>query len=107
MKADDLLRAILPDVLIDYFDVVNFEKSDTRFDIWLDEKKVQLREDKCNPSIISHGFGDYHAIQDFPPPGSMCASASGSTRRAAKYSVTIGICRNMTARGSTRSSFLF
>ena len=69
MKADDLLRAILPDVLIDYFDVVNFEKSDTRFDIWLDEKKVQLREDKCNPSIISHGFGDYHAIQDFPIRG--------------------------------------
>ena len=33
MEADDLLRAILPDVLIDNFDVVNFEKSDTRFDI--------------------------------------------------------------------------
>ena len=69
MKADDLLRTILPDVLIDNFDVVNFEKTDTRFDIWLDEKKVQLREDKFNPSIISHGFGDYHAIQDFPIRG--------------------------------------
>ena len=69
MKADDLLRAILPDVLIDNFDVVNFEKTDTRFDIWLDEKKVQLREDKFNSSIISHGFGDYHAIQDFPIRG--------------------------------------
>ena len=66
MKSDELLRAILPDVLIDNFDVVNFEKTDSRFDIWLDEKKVQLREDKCNPSIIAHGFGDYHAIQDFP-----------------------------------------
>ena len=69
MKADDLLKAILPDVLIDNFDVVNFEKTDTRFDIWLDEKKVQLREDKFNSSIISHGFGDYHAIQDFPIRG--------------------------------------
>ena len=69
MKADDLLRTILPDVLIDNFDVVNFEKTDTRFDIWLDEKKVQLREDKFNSSIISHGFGDYHAIQDFPIRG--------------------------------------
>ena len=59
MKTDDLLRAILPDVLIDNFDVVNFEKTDTRFCIWLDEKKVQLREDKFNPSITSHGFGDY------------------------------------------------
>lgn len=69
MKSDQLLRAILPDVLIDNFDVVNFEKTETRFDIWLDEKKVQLHEDKCNPSIIAHGFGDYHAIQDFPLRG--------------------------------------
>ena len=39
MEHIKLLRAILPDVLIDNFDVVNFEKGDTRFDIWLDEKK--------------------------------------------------------------------
>ena len=38
-----LLRAILPDVLIDNFDVVNFEKNASRFDIWLDEKKVGQR----------------------------------------------------------------
>ena len=36
---DQLLRAILPEVLIDNFDIERFEKSDTRFDIWLDEKK--------------------------------------------------------------------
>ena len=41
-----LLRAILPDVLIDNFEVVNFEKTDSRFDIYLDEKKVMMREDK-------------------------------------------------------------
>ena len=46
MKSEQLLRAILPDVLIDNFDVVNFEKTDSRFDIWLDERKVQLKEDK-------------------------------------------------------------
>lgn len=39
MKSDNILRAILPDVLIDNFDIDRFEKSDTRFDIWLDEKK--------------------------------------------------------------------
>lgn len=53
MKPDQLLRAILPDVLIDNFDIDRFEKSDTRFDIWLDEKKEQLREDKYNNNIIS------------------------------------------------------
>lgn len=58
MKPDKLLRAILPEVLIDNFDIDRFEKSDTRFDIWLDEKKVLMREDKYNEDIISYGFGD-------------------------------------------------
>ena len=39
MKPGQLLRAILPDVLIDNFDIVNFAKSADRFDIYLDEKK--------------------------------------------------------------------
>lgn len=69
MKSDQLLRAILPDVLIDNFDVVDYEKTDTRFDIWLDEKKVMMRDDKKNGNVISHGFGDYRVIQDFPIRG--------------------------------------
>ena len=69
MKSDQLLRAILPEVLIDNFDINRFEKSDTRFDIWLDEKKEQLREDKYNKAIISYGFGDYRTIQDYPIRG--------------------------------------
>ena len=69
MKSDHRLRAILPDVLIDNFDVVNYEKTDTRFDIWLDEKKVMMREDKKYSNVISHGFGEYHSIQDFPIRG--------------------------------------
>lgn len=69
MNPEKLLRFILPDILIDNFDIVNFEKSDTRFDIWLDEKKVQLREDKRTCKIVAYGFGDYRAIQDFPLRG--------------------------------------
>jgi hypothetical protein len=96
MNHTQVLRAILPDVLIDNFDVANFEKTDSRFDIWLDEKNVQMREDKKNSSVISHGFGEYHTIQDFPirgrAPISMCASASGLTRTLARYSVTSGSC---------------
>ena len=64
MKPDQLLRSILPEVLIDNFDIDRFEKSDSRFDIWLDEKNEQLREDKYNKNIISYGFGDYRTIQD-------------------------------------------
>ncbi len=69
MKPAQLLRAILPDVLIDNFDIVNFDKSADRFDIYLDEKKVQLKEDKNNPDIISYGFGEYRTIQDYPIRG--------------------------------------
>ena len=69
MEHIQLLRAILPNVLIDNFDVVNFEKTDMHFDIWLDEKKVQLQADKKNPSVISYGFCDYRTIQDFPLRG--------------------------------------
>ena len=49
-------------MLIDNFDIVNFDKSAYRFDIYLDEKKVQLKEDKTNPDIISYGFGEYRII---------------------------------------------
>ena len=69
MNPERLLRAILPDVLIDNFDIVNFDKSADRFDIYLDEKKVQLKEDKINPDIISYGFGEYRTIQDYPIRG--------------------------------------
>ena len=69
MKTDKLLRAILPDVLIDNFEVDRFEKTDERFDIWLDEKKVQMSGDKYNNSVIANGFGEYHTIRDFPIRG--------------------------------------
>ena len=32
-------------------------------------KKVQLKEDKTNPDIISCGFGEYRNIQDHPIRG--------------------------------------
>lgn len=48
------------------FDIVSFDKSADRFDIYLDEKKVQLKEDKYNPEIIAYGFEDYRIIQDYP-----------------------------------------
>ena len=69
MKTELLLRAILPDVLIDNFDIVSFEKKPDRFDIFLDEKKVQLKEDKTKPAIIAYGFCEYRTIQDYPIRG--------------------------------------
>ena len=62
MKPERLLRAILPDVLIDNFDIVNFDKSADRFDIYLDEKKVQLKEDKMGQRNNLRDFIFKHII---------------------------------------------
>ena len=111
MKPAQLLRAILPDVLIDNFDIVNFDKSADRFDIYLDEKKVQLKEDKINPDIISYGFGEYRTIQDIlfvvAPLISMFVNVNSLTSLPMKSSVMTGIYPNLTVHGSILSSFLF
>ena len=69
MNPERLLRAILRDVLIDNFDIVNFNGVLTVFDIYLDEKKVQLKGGKTNRMSLSHGFGRYRTIQDYPIRG--------------------------------------
>ena len=111
MKPERLLRAILPDVLIDNFDIVNFDKSADRFDIYLDEKKVQLKEDKTNPDIISYGFGEYRTIQDIlfvvAPLISMFVNVNSLTSLPMKSSAMTGIYPNLTVHGSILSSFLF
>ena len=69
MKPTQLLRAILPDVLIDNFEVDHFEKPTPVSTSGLTRKNVQMREDKNNTSVIAYGFGEYHTIQDFPIRG--------------------------------------
>ena len=111
MKPERLLRAILPDVLIGNFDIVNFDKSADRFDVYLDEKKVQLKEDKTNPDIISYVFGEYRTIQDIlfvvAPLISMFVNVNGLTSLPMKSSVMTRIYPNLTVHGSILSSFLF
>ena len=98
-------------MLIGNFDIVNFDKSADRFDVYLDEKKVQLKEDKTNPDIISYGFGEYRTIQDIlfvvAPLISMSVNVNGLTSLPMKSSVMTGIYPNLTVHGSILSSFLF
>lgn len=69
MEIIDLLRELLPSEIVDNFDIVRFEKTKERFDIWFDEKKIQDAADAGNGNIISYGFGEYKSIQDFPLRG--------------------------------------
>ena len=98
-------------MLIGNFDIVNFDKSADRFDVYLDEKKVQLKEDKTNPDNISYGFGEYRTIQDIlfvvAPLISMFVNVNSLTSLPMKSSVMTGIYPNLTVHGSILSSSLF
>ena len=98
-------------MLIGNFDIVNFDKSADRFDVYLDEKKVQLKEDKTNPDIRSYVFGEYRTIQDIlfvvAPLISMFVNVNGLTSLPMKSSVMTRIYPNLTVHGSILSSFLF
>ena len=69
MESRKVLRTILPEVLVDNFDITDVKKTEDRFDIWMEEIKEQMFEDKYNKEIVCNGFGDYHTIQDFPIRG--------------------------------------
>ena len=111
MKPAQLLRAILPDVLIDNFDIVNFDKSADRFDIYLDEKKVQLKEDKTNPDIIPMVLVSIVQSKTIlfvvAPLISMFVNVNGLTSLPMKSSAMTGIYPNLTVHGSILSSSLF
>lgn len=66
MEIIDILREVLPSEIVDNFDIVRFEKTPEKFDIWFDEKKIQTEDDASDANIIAHGFGAYKSIRDFP-----------------------------------------
>ena len=38
MKTEQLLRGIFPEILADYFDVIDIQESISQIDFWLDER---------------------------------------------------------------------
>ena len=69
MKNDQLLRCIFPDVLADYFDVVDIQESVSQFDFWLDERNFMEKSDHKLGTVSSYGFTSERVIQDFPLHG--------------------------------------
>ena len=83
MKSHQLLRCIFPDVLADYFDVVDIQESVSQFDFWLDERNFMEKSDHKLGTVSSYGFTSERVIQDFPLRGKAVylhvAVASGVT----------------------------
>ena len=56
MKSHQLLRCIFPDVLADYFDVVDIQESVSQFDFWLDERNFMEKSDHKLGTVSSYGL---------------------------------------------------
>lgn len=64
-KRDDLLKAILPTEVFDYFEIIKVDIDDKTIDIYLDELNLPP-EQYSKEKLISKGFTDSTIIQDFP-----------------------------------------
>ncbi|MFO7657902.1 MAG: hypothetical protein R6W78_12630 [Bacteroidales bacterium] len=71
MKQEEAFKLILPDEVLEYFTVVNAEKSQETYLIYLDEKNIPPSE-KSEGQLVSKGFYDQITVQDFPLRGKAC-----------------------------------
>lgn len=68
-KSSDAFWSCLPSGLNELFDLVKYEKTDSSYDFWLDERRERSEEDKRNGDIVARGFTEYVTIQDYPLRG--------------------------------------
>jgi hypothetical protein len=69
LKSWEIMRVIFPEVLADYFEIVDVTESDTSVDIFMDEREFMEREDYKLGTVRSYGFTEERVIQDFPIRG--------------------------------------
>ena len=69
MKTEQLLRCIFPEILADYFDVIDIQESISRIDFWLDERNFMEEADRKAGTVSSYGFTAERVVQDFPLRG--------------------------------------
>ena len=58
MNSEQLLRCIFPEILADYFDVIDIQENISQIDFWLDERnfmeKGVSRKTQLHPSPLMH-----------------------------------------------------
>ena len=69
MKTEQLLRCIFPEILADYFDVVDIQENISQIDFWLDERNFMEEADRKAGTVSSYGFTAERVVQDFPLRG--------------------------------------
>lgn len=71
MEEKEYLSLLLPEGMLDYFQVTEMKKQQGQFEIYLEEKNTpppQYRKDK----LTSKGFYEEITVQDFPLRGKAC-----------------------------------
>ena len=69
MKTEQLLRCIFPEILADYFDVIDIQESISQIDFWLDERNFMEEVDRKSGTVSSYGFTAERVVHDFPLRG--------------------------------------
>ncbi|OAB29563.1 transposase [Flavobacterium fryxellicola] len=64
----DLLKLILPELIVDHFDLVNTKLEQEKMHLFFEEKSTSPKEYN-NRQLISKGFLNEITIQDFPLRG--------------------------------------
>lgn len=68
MSDTSLIELILPQGILEYFDISNFKKSEADYNIYLSEKNIPPAE-FASDKLTSKGFFDEITVQDFPIRG--------------------------------------
>lgn len=69
MKAEEILKSILPEYLVEYFEIIKvYEKPDETLHIEFEEKNV-IPEEFLGRQYISKGFLPSITVEDFPLRG--------------------------------------
>lgn len=68
MSTNSLIELLLPEGLLEYFEITNFTKGHEEYHIYLSEKHISPAE-FASDKLISKGFYDEITIQDFPIRG--------------------------------------
>lgn len=71
MENIEILSLLLPQELLEYFDVTKAEKTEESLVIYLEEKNIPP-EKYADNKLVSKGFYDPKTVQDFPLRGKPC-----------------------------------
>lgn len=96
----ELLKLLLPEYLVDYFEVISYEKQGEQLHLYFEEKN-ELPQEYSGHKLTSKGFFDEIVVQDYPIRGQH-AFLHIKRRRWLNHNTNIVVSRNwdLVAKGT-------